>query len=458
MQPRSGAGELVERIWAHDATLWTGADEARWLGWLDLPVRMREHLPELERFAESVFEQGFEQAVLLGMGGSSLAAEVFRRALGSSFLTVLDTTHPDGVRALADCLDPARTLVLAASKSGTTVEVLAQLDYFWELLGGRSDAFVALTDPGSPLEQLAQERRFRHVFAGEPSVGGRYSALSIFGLLPAALLGADLDALLARAEEMAQACRRQDGPGAVLGLALGEGWLEGRDKVVVPADLTGFCLWLEQLLAESTGKDGKGLIPLVGGVDGSDRQRFELALEDVCDLGAEFFRCELATAVAGALIGVNPFDQPDVQGAKQRTQAALRLPNEPSTGPCGSLEEVVAETPPDGYLALQAFVEPSATNERLLVSLSERLTAQTGLAVTAGFGPRYLHSTGQLHKGGPPVGGFVQIVDDPRELPIPGRAFGFRRLIQAQATGDLEALRERGRPVARLHLQEVEDL
>ena len=449
------AAELVERIWARDATLWTGSDEAQWLGWLDEPARMQERLPEILAFAEEA-RGVFDAVVLLGMGGSSLAPEVFRRVSGAESFHVLDTTHPAAVRRLAESLDTERTLFLVSSKSGTTLETRSQLDFFWELTHGRGESFVAVTDPGSELEALAGERGFRAVFQGEPTIGGRYSALSPFGIVPAALMGADVEELLAGAVAMAERCRTAESPGVGLGLALGVGWEDDRDKVVF-ANPHGFGLWLEQLLAESTGKQGKGLVPAPeNDPDGPDRQAADVSLEH--GLGAEFYRWEVAVAAAGAVLGINPFDQPNVQEAKDRTLDVLSghgrgLTPDMATGDMGAVENLLAEAHPPEYVAIQAFIDPAREGE--LAPLVKRARA-TGCAVTVGLGPRYLHSTGQLHKGGPPTGRFVQVVDDPGdELPIPGREFGFRRLIHAQAEGDLAALAERGRPIVRVRLEDL---
>jgi transaldolase/glucose-6-phosphate isomerase len=446
--------ELVERIWARDATLWTGRDENRWLGWLDEPERMRERAGELEQFAAGTLE--FTDVVLLGMGGSSLAPEVLRRTFGDKRLEVLDTTHPAALRRLAESLDLERTLFLVASKSGTTLETRCHLDFFWNRVK-RPDAFVAITDPGSELERLARERGFRAVFAGEPTIGGRYSALSVFGLVPAALLGVDLSRFLLRIEEMVEACRLGEGnPGLELGEQLGHGWREGRDKVLISPNPGGFGLWAEQLIAESTGKQGKGLVPVPGEMaDGPDRQSVEVRIPDPYELGQEFYRWEFATAVAGSIIGINPFDQPNVQEAKDRTNEILSRTDTAGSDPglSGSVEELLEKAEPPAYVCIQAFIDPEREAE--LEPLIDR-ARETGCVVTHGLGPRYLHSTGQLHKGGPPTGSFVQVVDDPgEELAIPNRGFGFARLIQAQAAGDFAALKERGRPIVRIRLEEI---
>jgi transaldolase / glucose-6-phosphate isomerase len=428
-----GIAELVDRIWSRDPTIWTGGDEAQWLGWLDEPARMLERVDDLLAFAS---EARPKRVCLLGMGGSSLAPEVMRRLFRVDDFTVLDTTHPSAVRRI----ETEGTLFVASSKSGSTIETRSQLDYFLD----RGAQAVVVTDPGSPLEQLGLR-----VFHGEPTIGGRYSALSMFGMLPAALMGLDVRRLLERAEEMREACRLQEGnPGLALGVALGNGWREGRDKVLVDVD---FGLWVEQLLAESTGKHGNGLVPVRLRGDGGDVQEPEVRLPDPYELGQEFFRWEFATAVAGAILEVNPFDQPDVQAAKDKTNEVLARGEDPPLEPEGDVEALLAEAKPGDYLAVQAFVDPARETD--LAPIVDRLLNVRRIPLALGLGPRYLHSTGQLHKGGPNTGIFVQVVDDlGEELPIPGKDFGFRRLIAAQAAGDYEALKERGRRVARIRL------
>ena len=448
--------ELVTRIWERDPTLWTGNDEAKWLGWLDEPMRMRSRLGDLQRFVEEVAAPGqIDTFVLLGMGGSSLAPEVIKRSFGAESFHVLDTTHPAALRRAVATLDLDATLFIAASKSGTTLETRSHLDFFWERAGKRGEFFAAITDPGSQLAQLAEERGFIGTFDGEPTIGGRYSALSVFGLVPAALMGIDLVRLLERVEETVEACHGEEGnPGLELGLELGNAWAEGRDKVTINPNPGGFGLWAEQLLAESTGKDGKGLVPAPGeSPEGRDRQRGEVRLEDPYELGQEFFRWEFAVAVAGSYLEINPFDQPNVQAAKDKTNEVLAAGDvelEPESSP----EELFAQANEGDYVAIQAFIDPM--QEAKLQPLIERARRETGCVVTHGLGPRYLHSTGQLHKGGPKTGLFLQVVDDPgEELPIPGKPFGFARLIRAQAAGDFESLKERGRRVARIRLEDV---
>jgi transaldolase / glucose-6-phosphate isomerase len=421
--------ELVERIWERDPSVWTGGDEAQWLGWLDEPARMRERVQELEEYAASV---DVDDVVLLGMGGSSLAPEVMRRLFGAERFHVLDTTHPSAVRRLEQAIKVERALFIAASKSGTTIETRSHVDYFRD----RGARLAVITDPGSPLAELSDD-----VFYGEPTIGGRYSALSVFGLLPATFMGIDVHRLLDRADEMREACRLEEGnPGLELGLRLA-----GIEFLRVSGD---FGLWVEQLVAESTGKGGKGIVPVWHG-----GEEVDVRLTDPYELGQEFFRWEFAVAVAGSLLGINPFDQPNVQEAKDRTNALLsetRPVSGTGLGPEGDIDALLAQAEPGRYVAILAFVDPAREAE--LDPLVERAMA-TGAAVMKGLGPRYLHSTGQLHKGGPETGLFVQVVDDlGEELEIPGRSYGFRTLVACQALGDFEALRERGRQIVRVSL------
>ncbi|HET9225436.1 MAG TPA: phosphoheptose isomerase, partial [Thermoanaerobaculia bacterium] len=445
---------------------------------------------------------GIRDAVVLGMGGSSLAPEVFARTYGSANgyprLTVLDSTHPEAVRSLAARLDPARTLFVVSSKSGTTTETLSLFRSFWQWTGGAGRQFVAVTDPGSFLEKLARERGFRAVFNAPEDVGGRYSALTNFGLVPAALLGVDVRELLLRARSMAELCTEPaaSNPGLILGAAMGELALAGRDKVTFLASraIESCPDWIEQLVAESTGKHGHGIVPVVGerpgepGVYGQDRFFVGLflgddrpletrlaALEEIghpvarfrlsepADLGREMYRWEMATAAAGAVLGVNPFDQPDVQLAKELATRAMkeRSSSAPAdeirasdAGPLGSaLEHWLSGAGPGSYLGVHAYLPAAQETAEILHDIQARLRDRTRLATTLGYGPRFLHSTGQLHKGGPDTGRFLQIVDEPeRDLPVPETDFTFGTLIRAQADGDRGALEQRGRRVMRLNL------
>jgi glucose-6-phosphate isomerase len=432
------ATDLVERIWARDPTVWTGDDEAQWLGWLDEPQRMLEQLDEVISSANDVVSAGaIDDVVVLGMGGSSLAPEVMRRTFEAEHFHVLDTTHPKAIGALESKLDVERTLFLSASKSGTTLETRSHTAYFL----ARGGQFAAITDPGSDLERFAGDKGFVHVFHGEPTIGGRYSALSPFGIVPAVLMGIDATRLLERAIEMQEACRLEEGnPGLELGLRLG-----AVPSVGLTGDAGSFGLWMEQLVAESTGKQGKGILPAPD--DPNAALHEEVALPSPYELGQEFFRWEFAVAVAGSLIGINPFDQPDVQAAKDKTNEVLSG-GDVELEAEGSLDELVAQADEGDYICIQAFVDPARVDE--MQQLVDR-ARESGHIVTHGFGPRYLHSTGQFHKGGPNNGLFLQVVDDTGdELPIPGQDFGFARLIRAQAAGDYESLKARGRRVARV--------
>ncbi len=433
------ATDLVERVWARDPTVWTGTDEARWLGWLDEPKRMREQRDDLARAAE--LASGYKDVVLLGMGGSSLAPEVLRRLFGVEHFHVLDTTHPAAIRRLEDSLDVHETLFISSSKSGSTLETRSHTAYF----AAKGGAFIAITDPGSDLERFAQENGFLQVVPGEPTIGGRYSALSPFGMVPATIMGLDVDGLLERAERMAEQCRRgDDNPGLELGTRLA-----GVASVGLTSHPYTFGLWVEQLIAESTGKQGKGIVPAPD--DPSAELHEGLWLDDPYDVGAEFFRWEFAVAVAGSLLGINPFTQPDVQAAKDKTNEVLAQ-RDVQLEPESSLDDLLAQARDGDYVAVQAFVDPARVDD--VQPLVDRARS-SGRVVTHGFGPRYLHSTGQLHKGGPNTVLCLQVVDDTGdELPIPGQKFGFARLIRAQASGDYESLKARGRRVARTRLED----
>jgi transaldolase/glucose-6-phosphate isomerase len=478
------------------------------LGWLSLPDTAAPQADEFAAFAGTVRADGIARVVLLGMGGSSLAPEVvqatFGRREGYPELIVLDSTHPDAVRGVERRLDLARTLFVVSSKSGGTSETLSFFRYFWSRYpaaeAGRH--FVAITDPGTSLEQLARERGFRRVFHAPADVGGRYSALTAFGLVPAALVGVDVSHLLEHARAMARASgpavEGEDNPAIALGAALGELALAGRDKVTFLAGRSVAALpdWIEQLVAESTGKNGKGIVPVVGeparaaadyeadrvfvsiGVEGEDdaalaEQVHRLAamghpvigttLGKRIDLGQEFFRWELATAAAGAVLDIQPFDQPDVQLAKDLARRAMASAGQAAAGVAPAIdappvwrEAIVrwlSSARPHDYIGLHAYLAPGAEVVEALQRLRDRLGRRTRLATTLGLGPRYLHSTGQLHKGGPNTGLFLQLLDEPADdVPVPETSYTFGELIRAQAEGDALALEQRGRRVLRVNV------
>ena len=525
---------VAGRIWSRDGSLWAASgkppDEvAAWLGWLDLPVEMQGRIGELERIAREVRDDGYTRAAVLGMGGSSLAPELFSRVFGDSpggsaagaglELRILDSTHPDAVRGFREWAESARTIFCVSSKSGSTTEPNA----FHAAMSAHAPAldFIAITDPGTPLADLARSQGFRAIVEGPADVGGRYSALSVFGLLPAALHGVDLNGLLSRAAAMADACRRPatENPGLQLGAEMGEAALAGRDKLTILTSPRVASLgdWIEQLVAESTGKAGRGIIPVVGeprgeaALYGADRQFVaitlagegddeteslagqlerlghpveRLELPDRLDIGAEFVRWEVATAAAGVVLGIDPFDQPNVQEAKDATRALLdayrangglpqpaplvaepglaaygdasALGDDPVTVD-GALRALLDTAGPSDYFAVLAYLPGDPATVEQLQSIRALVRDRLGLATTLGIGPRFLHSTGQLHKGGPPSGIFLQLTADPRrDLPIPGWPESFGTLIAAQAAGDLAALEKRGRRVLRLHLADPE--
>jgi len=494
--------DILRRLLAKDASLWSDDQDEQAkirnrLGWLTLHETMAVRRAELEAFGQEVRARGYQRAVLIGMGGSSLAPEVLQATFGAApgrlELSVLDTTDPASILAVERTLDLERTLFIVSSKSGTTLETISLYRYFAAkvraLSGGALENFIAITDPGTPLEEMSSEQRFWRCFLNAPDVGGRYSALSYVGLVPAAIIGVDIRLLLESARKL------DPRAGVGLGAALAELAGNRRDKITfLPGGLPGFGAWAEQLIAESTGKDGKGLIPVDGEplgrpeVYGDDRvfvrmraahrpdgldgevQALETAghpvitieVPDAYDLGAEFLRWEIATATAGALLGVNPFDEPNVQEAKDATAAILAqgsldpdIGGETLTPHNGPLVVAAAQgAPPRSYFAIQAFIQRKPENDELLARMRASVRFPTRLATTSGYGPRYLHSTGQLHKGGPDGAVFLQLtVDDPEEeLPIPEAAYSFSRLKRAQALGDFRALQSRGRRVMRLHL------
>jgi hypothetical protein len=485
---RAVAERWSERLWARDASLWTASGEERWLGWLDAPERERRDLAALASL------RGGGAVLLLGMGGSSLAPEVLASVFGARRFAILDSTDPGEVAARAAAFDDA--LFVVASKSGSTLEPSVLFDYFW---GRHPDGarFLAITDPGSELEALARARGLGAVFHGEPSIGGRYSVLSKFGLVPAALQSVDVAGLLEHAAAMAAACRLPDAgnPGLALGLVLGVGAASGRDKLTLVcgppfADLGS---WLEQLVAESTGKQGRAIVPIEGealvaparagedrlfvaldptpeqarGLDAlaaAGQPVVVLEIGERLALGAEFFRWEIATAIAGAVLGINPFDQPDVEASKVETRKLTDAYERDGILPADSgavaaedvaaLRAYFAQLGPGDYAAVLAYVERDPLHAAVLQRLRHRLRDRYRVATCLGFGPRFLHSTGQAYKGGPNSGVFLQITcDDAHDLAIPGRRSTFGVIKAAQARGDLAVLRERGRRALRVHLR-----
>jgi glucose-6-phosphate isomerase len=498
--------EVARRLREGDASLWgpPGTEEiSDRLGWLTIGERMLAVLDELEAFAEQVSRDGFTDVVLLGMGGSSLAPEVLRRAFrhrpDRPTLHVLDSTDAGAIGAVQAAIEPARTLFIVSSKSGGTIEPRSLFAYFWSLVGdGRN--FVAITDPGTSLEELARERGFRHVFHGDPSIGGRYSALSPFGIVPAVLMGVDVQPLLAGTSD-AWTTPIDDGtPSAVheaaiwLGAALSAMAQEGRDKLtfLISPSLPGLGLWLEQLVAESTGKQGTGILPVaeepVGEPAAYGDDRVFAYLPDVgepdhaldaaaqalaqaghplitiptrgpVDLGRVFMLAELTVAVAGWGLRINPFDQPNVQQAKDATNRVLAEFQERHELPQlddateAQLRSLLLDAAPPQYIALMGYVTPSAEFDGAVAELRTALRSATRATTTFGYGPRFLHSTGQYHKGGPRQGRFLQLLhDSPPEVPIPGAPYTFTTLKNAQAIGDLSTLRELGLPAERLRL------
>jgi glucose-6-phosphate isomerase len=540
---RARDGEWANRLFARDVGLWTtdervGRAIADRLGWLDAPAHFGDRTAGLEGFGDAVVAEGYTTAVVAGMGGSSLAPDVLRRTFGSQDgyleVRILDSTDPATVAATLDDLDPIRTLVIIASKSGTTTEPNAFLAYAWARAEAALDAvphtryehpgayFAAITDPGKSVAAIAHTDDFREVFINPPDIGGRYSALTYVGLVPASLIGIDLDALLASASAMLGACREPDpeiNPGLSLGLAIGTLAAAGRDKLtfLVDPEIASFGAWLEQLIAESTGKHGVGIVPVdleplgpvgsygddrafarisLAGADGDGRDALATALEDAghpmiriaisdpIDLGAEFVRWEVATAFAGAVLGIDPFDQPNVEEAKQLTRdvldsvgrdrdattaathepiaegdgirlfgdAALRL-TAGAGDVVGELTRHLARRRTNAYVCLQGFIAPSTTRDEAFARIRTLLRDRTGRATTAGYGPRFLHSTGQLHKGGAPIGLFIQLTaDHPTDVAIPDWPYTFGQLIDAQAAGDFAAIEAHDLPILRVHL------
>ena len=529
------SGAKMQRLWKRDATLWTGNDEDKWLGWLDIIEDQIAHPIQLRGLAKEVWSAGFKDVLLLGMGGSSLCPEVlsmaFGRIPGYPELHVLDSTDPAQIKACESNIDIARTLFIVSSKSGSTLEPNIFKQYFFErarqVVGDdkAGSHFIAITDPGSKMQQVAQADHFRLVYFGRPSIGGRYSALSNFGMIPAAVMGIDTKKFLDRAQEMVRACGPaasvEENPGAMLGIILGTAARNGRDKVTIitSADISDLGAWLEQLLAESTGKAGKGIIPVdreklaAQEVYGNDRlfayvhtdhgtdvpleakiaalekaghPVVRISMPDIYDLGAEFFRWEIATAVAGSIIGIDAFNQPDVEASKIATRNLTseyeKTGSLPAEKPAledgdiklftdgknsadlarrsggdkslpGYLKAHFSRIGPGDYFALLAFIQMNAEHESALQAIRHSVRDKKDVATCLGFGPRFLHSTGQAYKGGPNSGVFLQVTcDDAVDLPVPQQKYTFGVVKAAQARGDFQVLAERGHRALRVHL------
>jgi transaldolase/glucose-6-phosphate isomerase len=533
------SGNKMTRLWQRDASLWTGDDEAHWMGWLDIIEEQISNPVELRNFAKEVWSAGFKDILLLGMGGSSLCPEVLRmtfgRIAGYPDLHVLDSTDPAQVKAFENKIDVGRTLFIVSSKSGSTLEPNIFKQYFFERTKQAVGAdkagshFIAITDPGSKMQQVAEADRFRHIFFGKPSIGGRYSALSNFGMVPAAAIGVDVKKFLDRAQEMVRACGPsvpvEANPGAVLGIILSTAAQSGRDKVTIitSPDISDLGAWLEQLLAESTGKLGKGIIPVdreelgASEVYGKDRvfayihtehatdvrqdakvaaleeaghAVLRIAMADIYDLGAEFFCWEIATAVAGSIIGINAFNQPDVEASKiatrnltstyektgslaaeqpvveddgikvftdEKNAAELGRAAGADKSLAGYLKAHLGRIGTGDYFAVLGFIQMNAEHERKLQAVRHAVRDKKRVATCLGFGPRFLHSTGQAYKGGPNSGVFLEVTcDDALELPVPQQKYTFGVVKAAQARGDFQVLAERGRRALRVHLHDVD--
>jgi transaldolase/glucose-6-phosphate isomerase len=529
------SGNKIARLWAKDASLWTGADESKWLGWLDIVESQLNAHDKFAQFSKDVRDRGFTHVLLLGMGGSSLCPEVWKETFGtvagSPELHVLDSTDPAQVRAVEATVDLAKTVFIVSSKSGSTLEPNIFKAYFFDrvkrLVGADKAAgrFIAVTDPGSSLEKEARSDGFRQIFPGVKTIGGRYSALSNFGMVPAAVMGLDVERLLDEAERMLHACApgvpAEENPGLVLGTIMGVAHNKGIDKLTLAASpgIHDLGAWLEQLLAESTGKEGKGIVPVdrerLAGPEayGDDRLFAYLRLEDApdaaqdaavealekagkpvvrirvatkYDLAEEFVRWEVATAVAGSIMGINPFNQPDVEASKVATKTLTseyeKTGTLPSEAPFFEGDGVKLFSDPKNvealkkaagaganlnayvkahlgrlgkgdYFALLGYVEMNAAHEESLQTARHRVRDRRKVATCLGFGPRFLHSTGQAYKGGPNSGVFLQVTcDDAKDLPVPGSKYTFGIVKAAQARGDFQVLAERGRRALRVHL------
>jgi transaldolase / glucose-6-phosphate isomerase len=529
------SGSKVGRLWQRDATLWTGSDESNWLGWLDIVDEQVAEQDQLQKVAKEVQQRGFQHVLLLGMGGSSLCPEVLRMTFGRlthfPTLEVLDSTDPAQVKALEHQIDIAKTLFIVSSKSGSTLEPNIFKQYFFERtrqavgVTKAGSHFIAITDPGSKMQQVAEADRFLHIFFGRPSIGGRYSALSNFGMVPAAVMGLDTKKFLGHAAEMVSGCRAtavEQNPGATLGIILGTAAKAGCDKVTIITSpgISDLGAWLEQLIAESTGKIEKGIIPVdreslaapdaygkdrvfayvrlesgadavldakVAALEKAGHPVVRIAMSEIYELGAEFFRWEFATAVAGSIIGINAFNQPDVEASKIATRNLTSeyekngsLPREKpmvedggiklftdainaaelakaaggDQSLAGYLKAHLARIKDGDYFAVLGYVQMNDENEASLQSVRHTVRDSKQVATCLGFGPRFLHSTGQAYKGGPNSGVFLQVTcDDSVELPVPGQKYTFGVVKAAQARGDFQVLAERGRRALRVHLK-----
>jgi glucose-6-phosphate isomerase len=533
------AGGKMQRLWRRDATLWTGEDETSWLGWLDVIEDQIAHPIQLRGLAKEVWSAGFKDILLLGMGGSSLCPEVLRMTFGKIAgypdMHVLDSTDPAQVKAVEDKIDIARTLFIVSSKSGTTLEPNIFKQYFFERTKqavGADNAgshFIAITDPGSKMQEVAEVDRFRLIYYGRPSIGGRYSALSNFGMVPAAAMGLDAKKFLDRTQEMVRACGPaaplEENPGAMLGIILGTAARSGRDKVTIitSPDISDLGAWLEQLLAESTGKVGKGIIPVdreeLAGPEAYGHDRLfacvhtdhgtdvtqdakltaleeaghavvRISMADTYDLGAEFFRWEIAAAVAGSIIGINAFNQPDVEASKiatrnftseyektgslpaekpvvedggiklftdEKNAATLAQAAGADKSVAGYLKAHLGRIRAGDYFAVLGFIQMNDAHQKILQAIRHAVRDVKQVATCLGFGPRFLHSTGQAYKGGPNSGVFLQVTcDDALELPVPEQKYTFGVVKAAQARGDFQVLAERGRRALRVHLHDVD--
>ncbi len=527
-------GNKVQRLWQKDASLWTNTDEASWLGWLEITAQQQSKLDTFLKLGEEIKQAGFTDVLLLGMGGSSLCPEVLEKTYGSREgypkLHVLDSTDPAQIKSFDSIINPAKTIFIVSSKSGSTLEPNIFKQYFFERTKQTVGAdkagshFIAITDPGSKMEQVAKADGFRHIFYGLPSIGGRYSALSDFGIVPAALIGLDLKKFLDRTSAMVEACKNPqptNNPGVLLGAILGTAATKGRDKVTIVTSpgISDLGAWLEQLLAESTGKQGHGVIPVdrealgapsvygndrvfaylrlegasdatqdakVAAIENAGHPVIRIAVADTYDLGQEFFRWEIATAVAGSIIGINAFNQPDVEASKivtrDLTSAYEKTGSLPAESPVLEDSGVKLFTDPKNaealaksagndrtlvgylrahlnrikagdYFALLAYIQMNDAHESKLEEIRHALRDKKRVATCLGFGPRFLHSTGQAYKGGPNSGVFLQLTcDDAVDLPVPEQKYTFGIVKAAQARGDFQVLAQRDRRALRVHL------